>query len=480
MRRRQGISITALTTAASLATLLGAAGPARAADASSARPGGLDDISAVSCISPGNCAAAGHFTDSSGHGQVFVISQTRGTWGRGRELPGIAALNTGHNAVVTSLACGWRGNCTVAGWYSGSKRSSTHAFLADERNGRWGKARQAPGTAALSTGDVAAVTSVSCSRADSCGAVGTYRDRSGDQHPFVLSKVRGTWRTARQVPGIAALNTGGFAQLPAVSCASPGNCSAGGSYAVGVSSRAFVVDQRNGRWGTARRVPGAATLGLNTQVTAVSCASAGNCSAGGTYENAAGEQAFVVSEVHGTWRAAIPVPGLAALNTGGAAALSTLSCGAPGSCSAGGSYTEPPPGEGPSPSQAYVVTEVNGHWGTARPVPGARALNTGKQAEVTAVSCGGRGSCGAVGTYLTSGSSGFLVSEAHGVWGRAQQIRGLAALKASANVELAVISCAGPGSCLAGGSFEGPVSVRPLLVSENHGVWARARSIPGF
>lgn len=37
-------------------------------------------------------------------------------------------------------------------------------------------------------------------------------------------------RTAREVPGIAALNKGGRAQVNSVSCASPGNCSALGGY----------------------------------------------------------------------------------------------------------------------------------------------------------------------------------------------------------------------------------------------------------
>ena len=40
----------------------------------------------------------------------------------------------------------------------------------------------------------------------------------------------GTWETAREVPGMAALSRRGVAQINSVSCSSPGNCSAGGSY----------------------------------------------------------------------------------------------------------------------------------------------------------------------------------------------------------------------------------------------------------
>jgi hypothetical protein len=61
---------------------------------------------------------------------------------------------------------------------------------------------------------------------------------------FVVNEVSGVWRTAREVPGTAALNTGGSAQLVSVSCASAGNCSAGGSYTDSSGhTQAFVVNK---------------------------------------------------------------------------------------------------------------------------------------------------------------------------------------------------------------------------------------------
>jgi hypothetical protein len=71
----------------------------------------------------------------------------------------------------------------------------------------------------------------------------------------------------------------------------------------------------------------------------VSCASAGNRSGGGYYLNSSHHhQAFVVSEVNGTWGTAIEVPGTAALNTGGHAGVNSVSCTPAGSCSLGGDY----------------------------------------------------------------------------------------------------------------------------------------------
>ena len=42
----------------------------------------------------------------------------------------------------------------------------------------------------------------------------------------------GSWGQAVEVPGLAALNTGGQANVNSVSCASAGNCAAGGYYTI--------------------------------------------------------------------------------------------------------------------------------------------------------------------------------------------------------------------------------------------------------
>ena len=57
-----------------------------------------------------------------------------------------------------------------------------------------------------------------------------------------MDEVSGVWRTAEEVPGTAALNRGGGAQILSVSCATARNCSAGGEYIDGHSfaQQAFV------------------------------------------------------------------------------------------------------------------------------------------------------------------------------------------------------------------------------------------------
>ena len=85
-----------------------------------------------------------------------------------------------------------------------------------------------------------------------------------------------------------------------------------------------------------------------------SCGAAGDCSVGGDYLDVhLRDQAFVVSQAHGTWAKAIEVPGTAALNKDGEAGINSLSCAAPGRCSAGGFYAD-----GHGKLQGFVVSET--------------------------------------------------------------------------------------------------------------------------
>jgi hypothetical protein len=109
----------------------------------------------------------------------------------------------------------------------------------------------------------------------------------------------GTWQKAIEVPGTGALNQGSAAQVGSVSCASAGNCAAGGGYTDSLTRPAFVASEVNGTWHAAIEVPGTATLnqGGLAMIFSVSCAMAGRCAAGGYYQDASGHvQAFVVNE----------------------------------------------------------------------------------------------------------------------------------------------------------------------------------------
>jgi D-alanine-D-alanine ligase-like ATP-grasp enzyme len=419
-------------------------GPARQV-AAALNTGGDAVVASVSCGSAPNCTAGGFYTDRRQLTHAFVVSEVNGRWGPARQVA--AALNTGGNAQLLSVSCASAGNCAAGGLYTDST-GNIQAFVVNETNGSWGSAKEV--AAARNTNGHALVTSVSCASAGNCTAGGYYvaiAPNFDRQQAFVVSEVNGTWGAAREVAG--ALNTGGGAQVGSVSCASPGNCTAGGYYTAGPSfdsQEAFVVSEVNGRWGPAREVAAALNTGGNAQVGSVSCASAGNCTAGGhstPTDDASVHQAFVVSETDGIWGPA-QVPA-AALNTGRNSEVDSVSCGLAGNCTAGGFYTDN------SGNQAFVVSETNGTWGTAEEV--AAALNIGGSAAVHSVSCPSAGNCSAGGFYTDSSghAQAFIVSETDGTWGTAEEVA--AALNAGGSAAVFSVSCVSPEECGAGGYY---------------------------
>ena len=72
-----------------------------------------------------------------------------------------------------------------------------------------------------------------------------YTDSSSRLQAFVVSQASGAWHIAVEVPGTAALNQGGIAETLSVSCASAGNCGAGGYYKDSSGHiQAFVVSEK--------------------------------------------------------------------------------------------------------------------------------------------------------------------------------------------------------------------------------------------
>lgn len=464
----------ALIVLAVLTASLGLAAAPDTASLAAAAGGAIDTatVNSVSCAAPGSCVVGGYSTNGASRNQAFVLSEQGARWGEAIQVPGLPKLSP-HNSQVTSVSCGSAGNCSAGGWYQDASFRD-HPFVASERNGHWGQVIEVSGTGALRLN--IDVNSVSCPAPGDCAAV-------GGNLAFAVSERNGRWGRPIEIPGIAALNKG---QRPAiaswVSCASAGNCTAVGSYSPRLdNTSAFVVTERHGRWGQAMEVPGLAALnkGQFSEFPSVSCRSVGNCAIAGTYQLASSaSQAFVASERNGRWSKAIEVPGLASATGAG---LNSVSCASAGNCAAGGDF-----GVKSGVAQAFVVSERGGRWGKAVEVPGIAALNAGGSATVTSVSCGSPGNCSAGGDYApdTGGAQiAFVVSERDGHWGKAVEVPGLATLDTAKLSETNAVSCASAGNCVAGGQYtprpaECPFSACPAFVaSQKRGVWGKAQPV---
>jgi hypothetical protein len=308
----------------------------------------------MSCA-PGYCAAGG----SSG-GEGFVVTERAGRWGSAQVPPGLAALNTGQAAAITSVSCPAAGTCAAGGYYQTNVLDPddtlpVEAFVVNHANGRWGQAEEVPGSDGLNAGWDASVLSVSCSSAGNCGT-------GGFLQPYE------------------------FAQCdPPAGDPPPLDCEG-----------SFVANSRNGHWGDAQYV---SYPGMN-QVNSVSCTAVGYCSAGGIGSNPLQEnsEAWVVTERGGRWGGPEQVPGITKLASTADAtqvAVVSVSCWSPGDCGAAGFYYNVFNGRG----HVFVVNQLAGRWGTAEQAPGTAALNLGRNDQVTAASCTRPHTCVAVGYY---------------------------------------------------------------------------------
>jgi hypothetical protein len=351
---------------------------------------------------------------------------------------------------------------------------------------------EVPGLGDLSPGEDESIGGISCTGPGDCTTGGAYNSfetthASSTDQAYVASEASGRWST-EEVPGTAALNTGSNAATSAVSCSSPGNCVAVGNYAyqygtASVGTAGFVINQVNGKWGTAQPVPALTPAAHFAEVTAVSCAPATtaaarkaglNCVAAGVWQPSPGTSAgLILAEVHGTWQAARSVLGLSSARPG--SAVTTVSCPAPGTCGIGGYYAD-----NSGRRQAFTASEASGTWHKAQQVPGTATLNAGGNASVTSVSCPAAGSCLAAGTYKPAKGAGqlFVVSEGAGQWKRAIQLPGAAKLITRNGSTIGEVSCASATICEVGGTLQVATTNRGFIAGETRGRWVLMHVLP--
>ena len=423
---------------------------------------GAGSLSAVACPAKGACTAGGFYSDgATKEQQGFVIDEASGLWGAAQDVPLVPQLNNG-SADVLAVACLAAGECGAGGFYRDA--TGLEAFIGSEVGGTWDGSIELPGS-----GGDAQIDAEACPAFARCVIGGYIGDTAGNRQPFVDEQSAGTWPTATPVPG--NLNKGSFGEVTSISCTSLGTCAASGFYADAKGGRqAFVVTQAHGNWGPMQEVAGSLNKGEMAQVNQVSCgvspklASIITCAAVGFYTTSTGhEQAFTATMANGKWGPAVQVPGSAALNKGGFALLNRVSCPTAGNCSAGGTYAA-----SATSTQAFVVTEKNGIWGKAIEVPGSATLNTGNNIFVSAVSCVSPGKCSITGDFHTKTHSEgvWVASQKGGTWGSAGTIPGLSGLATGGQAEVNGLSCATSGSCgLVGDYITMTGSQQPFVVN---------------
>lgn len=462
---RKGLMIAAVATAPILALAPLPAAAHSAVRASSVRTA---IVTSVSCAPGGDCAAGGLYYDAAG-AHAFVLTERNGRWGTAIEVPGLAALSPARSSI-NSVSC-VRGGCVAGGYYQDAT-SLRHAFVTSEKNGRW-RRLVTVFSASKAEFAVPGVGAVSCSWPESCTA-------GGGRPAFVVSEVHGRWGQARQF--FPAEDQIGRVE---VSCASAGNCSA--------SWKTFVVSERNGHWGKPMALPGLSALGTGAGagITWLSCTAAASCAAGGNYRAHLATEVFVASKRNGRWGKAIEIPGFTKLNQAGTGNLNAVTCFSAGNCEAGGTYAAPADFAG-GVFAPFVASERHYRWGRAIEVPGIPPTSSGicepdsdkcVAGKVLSVSCAPGGTCADGGWYDTpaiNGQVAFVAVLIGGRWTKSTQIPGLAHLDTGQNFSVVnSVSCTPAGLCAAGGSYSNTkLRTRPaFVVAEQDGTWGQAHTI---
>jgi hypothetical protein len=306
-------------------------------------------IHSVVCWSTGNCSAIGSYFDDTkpmAYAQGLEVNEVHGVWGHARETVLPPNTNIDPFININQVACTRTGNCAAVGSFI-TKENVTDALMISEVNGAWKSAVALvlPGDASAYPG--AALSEVTCVAAGDCTAIGTYTDVAGGIDGMIATETHGTWARALAMvmpSGAAANPRTFFFGYGGLACPSIGNCSAGGQYLIGTSTfEGFLINEVHGTWHSATEMAlpsGALMAGRNGGVVAVSCRSAGNCSAGAAYvDGTSSYQALIVNEVAGQWRTGQKITLPTGNNTVGIdGGIYGLSCHASGPCTATGSY----------------------------------------------------------------------------------------------------------------------------------------------
>jgi hypothetical protein len=402
--------------------------------------GGSADLSSVSCAGADTCAALGQVSPPNKIPIGVLVSEVHGTWQRAI----VTTINSPQGP--TSISCGAVGNCLAADGED----------AAIEVGGKWESPIPFPGLHALeeSSGGSAQVSSVSCASASNCSVVGWYLDHHngiwGPSRDFELNEVAGSWSSASVLPGLDSLGgVDGFSYFdsPAISCSSPGDCSAGGciSESSGFEGEPtdclpFIADEVEGTWTSAFELSGFSNLGISGAVTSLSCASTSDCSAAGNFVDPGGRHGtFVADETGGIWSPTLAVRGISRSKLG-TMPSPTLSCSNAGNCSLVGYYG----GANPKGLNAFIANEVGGVWGAASGSPAGNGI-----------SCASAGYCVAFGFR-------DLVDEVAGALEPAQVLR-VDTGRFVFNPES--VSCNASGFCGVGGSYNNKSGVEAAVVS---------------
>jgi hypothetical protein len=310
--------------------------------------------------------------------------------GRGELAP-----EPGRAAITEGDFCTSAASCWAVGYF---ERNGAWLNEALRWNGhRWFRVA-APNPGGTASGDTSELYGVRCTASKDCWAVGFY-ERHGVALDEALHWNGKSWSLVA-TPTPAGTLSGDFNELIDVACTSPDSCWADGEYGTSTVNSEISENQAlhwNGTTWSLVSTPnpgGTASEGISA-LSAIRCASAGNCWAVGTYGSAAPGGALFNEVLHWNGRkwsqADVPNPSGNAL--GAFNVLEGLACTSGANCWATGS-------DGYQDSSAATLNQAlhwNGHEWIEVSTPQPDGILAYASNVLVGVSCSSPDSCWAVG-----------------------------------------------------------------------------------
>jgi hypothetical protein len=274
----------------------------------------IDELEAVSCVSPTFCVAVG---ETLGGPVQTLIERWNGTAWSITPSPNEGGPAGNSDDYLFGVSCVSASSCKAVGSYF-DYYTNADGTLVESWNGSTWSITRSPNT---SHGDV--LQAVSCVSASSCKAAGRYRNGTADR--TLIESWNGTSWSITPSPNGGTGNS----DLYGVSCVSASSCKAvGGAQLTSTSFGRTLIESWNGTAWSVVPSPNQGTSS-NNSLSGVSCVSASFCTAVGN-----SPVGTLIESWNGTSWSITPSPNPATPY----ASLSGVSCVAPSFCEAAGTY----------------------------------------------------------------------------------------------------------------------------------------------
>ena len=428
-------------------------------------------VSAVSCPMVGECSAVGTYEAQGGEPLGMLLTQLGGVWvsSTAAKLPGGAASYP--NVSFASISCPTAGNCTAVGNYV-DDHYDQQGLMFNQRSGGWRAGVRTSLPAGAAGNPQVALQSISCATPGNCTAVGSYVNAAGDTSALLVSQKDWSWDSGQTVPLPAGASAAPSSALDSVSCRRAGDCTAVGWYTDQSGAiQGLLLTQAGGSLRASEAaLPAGAAGEPNVSLSSVSCASPGDCTAVGDYTDSSGNQlGLLLTQSSGGWGAGaqpqLPANALATQST----TLNSVTCTGSGYCTAVGEYVDDT-----KSVQGLLLTQSGGGW-----TPGTEAVlpanaNGNQDTSLYSVSCWAYETCVVAGTYFASHPVALLLSETTGRW--KLPVVGALPPGAAANpyTALTAVSCSPTGGyCLAAGEYQDNAANGQGVLIEGDGLYWR-------